>query len=396
MENQLVLDYVMQPMSSSSSSSGDEWENMSSSSSDENEGEADHDAIFPLFELLLRGRRKVRVHNFLATAHGYDDEQFRSHFRLRRITAYRLIDDLQASGSIPHHPDGMAKISSELSFLLTLWYLSNTEPLRTIADRFDISISSSFRVIRRVVDWLNSIINDQIKWPRGNRIAAVEQGFEDLRGIRGCIGAIDGTHIAIKKPLENAMDYCNRKKFFSIILQGIVDNNMRFTNVVCGEPGSLHDARVLRRSEVFRFAEEEVEELFPGDKFIIGDSAYPSLQWLVPPFKDNGALSPQHLEFNFLHSSTRMVVEKAFGLLKGRFRRLKYLEISNIQMMTKIVLSCCVLHNICLEEGEDEDFMIDEEDAGMNIEGHADGHAEGINPLQVDRRMNLFRQMFPQ
>lgn len=46
-------------------------------------------------------------------------------------------------------------------------------------------------------------------------------------------------------------DYCNRKKSYSIILQAVVTSDMRFTNIYCGEPGSLHDARVLRRSSLY-------------------------------------------------------------------------------------------------------------------------------------------------
>lgn len=53
--------------------------------------------------------------------------------------------------------------------------------------------------------------------------------------------------------------------------------------------------------------------LFPGETFLLGDSAYPSLPWLVPPFRDNGHLTPQQTDFNFIHSSTRITVEKAFG-----------------------------------------------------------------------------------
>ena len=47
---------------------------------------------------------------------------------------------------------------------------------------------------------------------------------------------------------------------------------------------------------------------------------------MITPFKDHGNLTPQQLRFNFIHSSTRMVIERAFSLLKGRFRRLKYLD----------------------------------------------------------------------
>jgi len=68
---------------------------------------------------------------------------------------------------------------------------------------------------------------------------------------------------------------------------------MRFTNIYCGEPGSLHDARVLRRSNLYWESENNKDRIFPNGTFILGDSAYPSLSWLVPPFKNNGQLTAQ-------------------------------------------------------------------------------------------------------
>ncbi|RXM98549.1 hypothetical protein EOD39_12991 [Acipenser ruthenus] len=44
-----------------------------------------------------------------------------------------------------------------------------------------------------------------------------------------------------------------------------------------------------------------------------------------------------------------MVIERAFGLLKTRFRRLKGLHMNNLHQLSLAVTACCILHNICLE-----------------------------------------------
>ena len=119
---------------------------------------------------------------------------------------------------------------------------------------------------------------------------------------------------------------------------------MKLTNIYCGEPGSLHDARVLRRFPLYEDSCNNIEDLFLNNTFLIGDSAYPLLSWLVPPFRDNGHLTRQQRKFNYLQSSTRMVVEKAFGLLKSRFRRIKFFtEYRQISFITEIVTAACIL-----------------------------------------------------
>ena len=70
-------------------------------------------------------------------------------------------------------------------------------------------------------------------------------------GFPQCFGAIDGTHIPILPPADYARDYYNRKEFYSIVVQALVDHQYRFLNLHVGWPGSVHDARILSNSEVF-------------------------------------------------------------------------------------------------------------------------------------------------
>lgn len=199
-----------------------------------------------------------------------------------------------------------------------------------------------------------------ISWPNTSE---VKVEFESVCGFPDVVGAIDGTHIQIKAPSAHPERYYNRKGDYSIVLQAVCQSNLVFTHVFCSFPGSVHDARVLRNSEIHSWFENR--DYFPNNAHLIGDNGYPLHINLMVPFKDNGHLPPRQLNFNKKLSKTRVCIERAFGQLKGRFRRLKFFDVGKVSMLPLYVLAACVLHNICVKEGdfvENEDVSPEEDD----------------------------------
>ena len=86
--------------------------------------------------------------------------------------------------------------------------------------------------------------------------------------------------------------------------------------------------------------------------FLIGDSAYPLLPWLVKPFQFSSSLTPQQKNFNYRLSRARVVVEIAFGRLKARWRRLSKQIEMDIKNVPHVIAACCVLHNLCEIHGD--------------------------------------------
>ena len=97
--------------------------------------------------------------------------------------------------------------------------------------------------------------------------------------------------------------------------------------VSTGFPGSMHDALVLRLSNIWSLAEDNRILTMPcmdinGTQIlplILGDSAYPLKSWLMHPFQDDGALTAAHRHFNKELSKARIVVEHGFGQTKARW-----------------------------------------------------------------------------
>lgn len=75
---------------------------------------------------------------------------------------------------------------------------------------------------------------------------------------------------------------------------------------------------MFRLSEVSTYLNDPTK--FPNNSHLLGDAAYTIHEHLLPPYRDNGYLSDRQKNFNFYHASARMVIERSFGLLKGRVR----------------------------------------------------------------------------
>lgn len=82
-------------------------------------------------------------------------------------------------------------------------------------------------------------------------------------------------------------------------------------------------------------------------------------RWLLSPFRDNGHLTGPQINYNRKHAQTHQVIERALGLLKGRWSRLKYIKMENVKEVPSMVSAACV-HNFCLiaDEGTIEEFFL--------------------------------------
>ncbi|KAF2893940.1 hypothetical protein ILUMI_12229 [Ignelater luminosus] len=88
--------------------------------------------------------------------------------------------------------------------------------------------------------------------------------------------------------------------------------------------------QLFKKSDLYnRISTNNID--FSNNTHIIGDKAYPLATYLMVPYKDNGNLTPREKNFNLMLSKSRAVIENAYALLKGRFRRLKYIETVRIE-----------------------------------------------------------------
>ncbi|XP_071959857.1 uncharacterized protein [Antedon mediterranea] len=293
-----------------------------------------------------------------ANVEHYSDETFRSHFRMCRATFDRLAEQLRP---LVERQDTTFRraIPYRERVGIVIWWLATPTEYRTLANMFGIAISTLCVLTRQVV---SALLNHQffqryISLPQGDRLDRVIEGFS-RKGFPQCAGAIDGTHLPIIGPSNNKADYHNRKGWYSIILQAVVDHKYRFTDVYAGWPGRTHDARVFAHSDLPILADRNNGLLFSRDKnaiingidipvCLIGDPAYPLKPWLMKEFVHNANLTSAQRNFNKTLSSARVVVENAFGRLKGRWRRLMKRNDVTVGFSSEVIAACCLLHNFC-------------------------------------------------
>lgn len=206
------------------------------------------------------------------------------------------------------------------------------------------------------------------------------------------IGCIDGCYIPIRKPANKIRTtYVNRHDMLSITLQGICDSNRRFIDVCVGSPSRIHDSRIFSLSPI----SDQLQEICHGRYHLLGDAAYPLRDYLITPFKDYGNMTAKQKKFNLAHSQTRVRIENTFGIMKQRFRQLTRLDFFLVERMSKFVLACCTLHNLCIELDDEwqerEDDEEDDDDETPAFEGERNAPSIPAGGSQSARNAALRR-----
>ncbi|XP_060581016.1 putative nuclease HARBI1 [Ruditapes philippinarum] len=129
------------------------------------------------------------------------------------------------------------------------------------------------------------------------------------------------------------------------LFQMVCDSRFRVTNVVAKWPGSVHDSRIFRESELCRKFENGEK-----DGLLLGDSGYPCKKYLMTPYMNPQTAAQER--FNSSLTKTRVTVEQTFGVMKRRFPCLSYgLKVKTCHTPQAIV-SCVILHNFGMESGD--------------------------------------------
>ncbi|XP_071642152.1 uncharacterized protein [Temnothorax longispinosus] len=172
------------------------------------------------WELLKKKRkRNLRPHiqNVELVIELYSNYEFKSHFRLERATFEYILSII--SDYLVQKTRGNETIPSRKQLMIALWKIATMDSYRSICDRFDVGRATALKAVRRVTRALFKVADQFISWLSGEEAQTVMRKFKENSRFSNVIGAIDGTHIRIEAPTQNAADYVNRKGCHSLQLQ---------------------------------------------------------------------------------------------------------------------------------------------------------------------------------
>ncbi len=233
---------------------------------------------------------------------------------------------------------------------------------------FDTSFNHMHKVFKYViVNWLSHKsfynINGIEYCSDENRMQEVALQFSQssLGVMNGCIGALDGWVVKIKKPtrsdgVNNPKSFYSRKGYFAVNVQAIVDKKKRVLFRSITSRGAEHDSTAFKNSKLYKWLLQNWKSLVDKGYHFIGDSAYALKSFLLTPY-DNALHGTAEDNYNFFHSSSRISVECAFGEIDLRWGILwKELEFS-LALNCKIIDVCMRMHNFIVEYRNDTNVM---------------------------------------
>ena len=190
-------------------------------------------------------------------SHEYPEDRFKSLFRMGKrpfLQIASLIQDNEVFQSDSFHQQ--APPATQLAVALFKMGLSDQSTVRS-STLLGIGDGTVHLYLWRVVKVLMKYhFRNVVRWPHETtEMKRVQDEIEE--GTKGnfqrCCGFLDGSYIDLaEEPAIDGASYWTRKKSYSFNVQAICDFRLRFTYVMLGPVGSIHDSRAFKSSDIYR------------------------------------------------------------------------------------------------------------------------------------------------
>jgi hypothetical protein len=132
----------------------------------------------------LKHDHHIRVDNYYTTwLPRYLEYDFFALFRMTKQTCENLLSRLNCNDKI--YTGGGHPVSVEMQLLMTLWWLGKGEVLLSVADKFNVCVSTVYRCTEYMLGKIIELLPVFIVWPDSAEVAHIERDFSNRYGFPG-------------------------------------------------------------------------------------------------------------------------------------------------------------------------------------------------------------------
>lgn len=146
---------------------------------------------------------------------------------------------------------------------IMLWNLAMPDCYWSVGKQFRIGKSTVEAIVIKVCKAIKHIMLHRVC--DSQQYAGIVDGFPAIRFLKWG-GATEGMHISTLTPLPLASEYINRRGFFSMIMQVLVDHPRHFIYISVGWPWKVHDTCIFKNTGLFqscKYGQSSLTGMFP-------------------------------------------------------------------------------------------------------------------------------------
>lgn len=324
-------------------------------------------------------------------------DKFQSTFKISRKTfnyICSLVKDHMMAKSRNFTTTNGKPVSFHEQVAIAIRRLGSGQSLNAIGDSFGLHHNIVSQMTWRFVEAMEESALHHLEWPNETEMTDIKSKFEKMQGgLPNCCGVIDSTHITMFLPTSDpdSKVWLDHEKKYSMVLQATVDPSMKFRDIITGWPGKMEDWLVFQSSTFYKLCDNgdrlngkklNLSEGLDIREYIVGDSGFPLLPYLVTPYEGKELPEPK-AEFNRRHNATRLVAQRAFARLKEMWKIIHgVMWRPDKHKLPRIILVCCLLHNIVIDmedEFQDELPLSYDHDEGYKQRKCGSMDAEGVD-----------------